>query len=173
MINIQLIDNSLVCRVESTSVIVLLLIGSWEISMRFQAIFGPIVYAEQQGSSSCATWQHQLKPFLLSFPLITIVFNFVLQKRVDSKQKLAPYYKGTFCSESAGKMWNRHRKVPKIVSGRLFPVCDTNCSNKMLILTFFCVNKINLFKVRTHGYWGYNQWFLKFERIMNNKFNYT
>ena len=75
MINIPLIDNSLDYWVESNSVIVLLLISSWEMLIRFHAMFGPIVYAEQQGSSSCATWQHQLKPFLLSFPLITIVFN--------------------------------------------------------------------------------------------------
>ena len=75
MIKIPLINISLVYQVERNSVIVLLLIGSWEMSLRFHAMFGPNVYAEQQGSSSCATWQHQLKPFLLSFPLITIVFN--------------------------------------------------------------------------------------------------
>ena len=88
MNNIPLIDNSLDYWIESNLAIVLLLISSWEVSIRFQAIFGHIVYAEQQGISSCATWQHQLKPFLLSFSLITIVFNFVLQKRVDYKQKL-------------------------------------------------------------------------------------
>ena len=31
-------------------------------------------------------------------------------------------YKGTFYSESAGEMWNRHTKVPNIVSGLLFLV---------------------------------------------------
>ena len=60
--------------------------------------------------------------------------------------------KGTFYSESAGEMWNRHIKVPKIVHGLLFPLDNMNCSNKMSILTFFCVNKINLFKARTNKY---------------------
>ena len=60
--------------------------------------------------------------------------------------------KGTFYSESAGEMWNRHIKVPKIVSGLLFPVSHINCSNKILIFTFFCVSKINLFKARTNKY---------------------
>ena len=69
--------------------------------------------------------------------------------------------KGTFYSVSAGEIWNRHIKVPKIAPGLLFPVIDMNCCNKMLILTFFCVNKINLFNARTNMYWGYNQWFLK------------
>ena len=48
-------------------------------------------------------------------------------------------------SESAGEMWNRHTKVPKIVSGLLFPVSDKNYSNKMINFTFFCVNKIHWF----------------------------
>ena len=54
-----------------------------------------------------------------------------------------PIRKGTFYSESAGEMWNRHIKVPKIVIRFIFPVSDINCSIKMLIFTFFCVNKIN------------------------------
>ena len=45
-------------------------------------------------------------------------------------------------------MWNRHIKVPKIVSGLLFPVKDMNCSIKMIIWTFFYVDKINEFKAR-------------------------
>ena len=65
--------------------------------------------------------------------------------------------KGTFYSESAGEMWNRHIKVPKIVSGLLFPVSDMNWSNKMLIFTFFSANKINLFKARIDRYYGHNQ----------------
>ena len=60
--------------------------------------------------------------------------------------------KGTFYSESDDEMWNRHIKVPKIVPGLLFPVSDMKCSNKMIIFTFFCVNKINLFKERTNMY---------------------
>ena len=56
--------------------------------------------------------------------------------------------KGTFYSESGGEMSNRHIKVPKIVSGPLFPVSDMNCSNKVMILTSFCLNKINLSKAR-------------------------
>ena len=66
-------------------------------------------------------------------------------------QKLkTDFVKGTFYSESAGEMWNRHIKVPKIVPGLLFPVRHMNCSNKIIILTFFCVNKINLYKARTN-----------------------
>ena len=60
--------------------------------------------------------------------------------------------KGPFYSESAGEMWNRHIKVPKIVHGLFFPVGNMNCSNKMSIFRFFCVNKINLFKARTNKY---------------------
>ena len=60
--------------------------------------------------------------------------------------------KGTFYSESAGKKWFRHIKVPKIVPGLLFPVSDMNFSTKVLILTFFCVNKINQYKARTNMY---------------------
>ena len=61
-------------------------------------------------------------------------------------------FKGTFYSESAGEMWNRHIKVPKIVPGPLFPVSDMSCGNKMVFLTFFCVDKINLFKARMNMY---------------------
>ena len=60
--------------------------------------------------------------------------------------------KGPFYSESAGKLWNRHVKVPKIVSGLLFPVKNMDCSNRMIILTFFYVSKINVFKGRTNIY---------------------
>ena len=59
-------------------------------------------------------------------------------------------YKGTFYSERAGEMWNRHIKVPKIVRGLLFPVGDINCSNKMVNFTFFCINHINLCKAGTN-----------------------
>ena len=59
-------------------------------------------------------------------------------------------YKGTFYSERAGEMWNRHIKVPKIVRGLLFPVSDINCSNKIVIFTFFCINQINVCKTRTN-----------------------
>ena len=55
-----------------------------------------------------------------------------------------------FYSESAGEMWNRHIKVPKIVHGLLFPVGNMTCSNKMYISTLFYVNEINLFKARTN-----------------------
>ena len=60
--------------------------------------------------------------------------------------------KGTFYSESAGEMWNRHIKLPKIVPGLLFPVTNINCSKKMMIFRFFCVNKINLVKARINMY---------------------
>ena len=63
---------------------------------------------------------------------------------------LSGLIKGMFCSESAGEMWNRHVKVPKIVPGLLIPVSDINCSNQKLIFTFFFANKINLFKARTN-----------------------
>ena len=89
-----------------------------------------------------------------------------LRKKTFYPVKYIPSYvvvlgvvKGTFYSVSAGDIWNRHIKVPKIAPGILFPVIDTNCYNKMLILTFFCVNKINLFNARTNMYWGYNQYF--------------
>ena len=45
--------------------------------------------------------------------------------------------KGTFYSESAGEMWNRHVKVPKNVPGLLIPVRIMKCCNKMTILTFW------------------------------------
>ena len=60
--------------------------------------------------------------------------------------------KGMFYSESAGEMRNRHVKVPKIVPGLLIPVRNMKCSNKMIIFTFFCVNKINVLKARTNMY---------------------
>ena len=58
--------------------------------------------------------------------------------------------KGTFYSERAAEMWNRHIKVPKVVLGLLFPVRNMNYSNKMIVLTFFYVNKINVYKTRTN-----------------------
>ena len=67
-----------------------------------------------------------------------------------------PVGKGTFYSESAGEMWNRHVKVPKIVPGLIFPVDDMNGNHKMLIFIFFSVNKDNLFNARTNRYQGYN-----------------
>ena len=60
--------------------------------------------------------------------------------------------KGMFYSESAGEMWNRHIKVPKIAPGPLFSNRNINCSLKMIILTFFYDDKINSFKVRTYMY---------------------
>ena len=60
--------------------------------------------------------------------------------------------KGTFYSERADEMWNRQIKVPKIVRGLLFSVSDINCSNKMVIFTFFYINQINLCKARTNRY---------------------
>ena len=80
--------------------------------------------------------------------------------------------KGTFYSESAGEMWNRHIKVPNIVPGLLYPVSNMNCSNKMIILTFFYVNKINVFKAGTDIYWVYNQWFLNLKSNINIRFKY-
>ena len=61
-------------------------------------------------------------------------------------------FKGTFYSERADEMWNRQIKVPKIVRGLLFSVSDINCSNKMVIFTFFYINQINLCKARTNRY---------------------
>ena len=58
--------------------------------------------------------------------------------------------KGTFYSESAGEMWNRHIKVPKIAPELFFPISGMNCSDKMLIFSFFCNNQINLFKAGTN-----------------------
>ena len=60
--------------------------------------------------------------------------------------------KGTFYSESGGEMSNRHIKVPKIVSGPLFPVRNIISSNIMIIWTFFNVNKINVAKARINMY---------------------
>ena len=61
-----------------------------------------------------------------------------------------------FHSESAGEMWNRHIKVPKIVLGLLFSVNDMNFGNKMLIFTFFCTNQINVSKPRINMYYSYD-----------------
>ena len=66
------------------------------------------------------------------------------------------FFKGTFYSESAGEMWNRHIKVPKIVSGLLFPVRNIICSSKMTNLRYFCVNKSNVSKARADMYWVYD-----------------
>ena len=43
------------------------------------------------------------------------------------------YSKGTFNSESAVDMSNRHIKVPKIAPALLFPINGMNCSEKILI----------------------------------------
>ena len=40
-------------------------------------------------------------------------------------------HKGTFYSESAREMWNRHIKVPKIAPELLFPISGMNCSDKI------------------------------------------
>ena len=58
--------------------------------------------------------------------------------------------KGTFYSESAGEMWNRHIKVPKIAPELLFPISGMNLSDKMLIFSFFCKNQVNLSKASTN-----------------------
>ena len=63
---------------------------------------------------------------------------------------LSVLIKGMFCSESAGEMWNQHIKVPKIAPELLFPVSGMNCSDKMLIFSFFCINQINLSKAGTN-----------------------
>ena len=55
-----------------------------------------------------------------------------------------------FYSESADEMWNHHINVPKIAPELLFPISGMNCSDKMLIFSFFCINQINLFKASTH-----------------------
>lgn len=55
--------------------------------------------------------------------------------------------KGTLYSESAGEMWNRHMKVPKIVHDLLILVGNINCTNKMSIFTFFCVKDINVIRL--------------------------
>ena len=72
-------------------------------------------------------------------------------KRVVQKLK-TDFVKGTFYSESAGEMWNRHIKVPKIVPRLLFPVRNICCSNKIINFTFFYTNKINVSKARTNMY---------------------
>ena len=65
--------------------------------------------------------------------------------------------KGTFYSESAGEMWNRHTKVPKIAPELFFPINGMNCSDKIAILSFFCINQINLFQANISMYSCYNQ----------------
>ena len=55
--------------------------------------------------------------------------------QAEWKKKLT--VKGTFNSESAVEMWNRHIKVPKIAPKLLFPISGMNSSVKMLILWFF------------------------------------
>ena len=47
-------------------------------------------------------------------------------------------------------MWNRQIKVPKIAPELLFPINGMNCSDKMLIFSFFCINQISLLKVGTN-----------------------
>ena len=54
--------------------------------------------------------------------------------------------KGMFYSESAGEVWNRHTKVPKIAPELLIPITGMNWSDKMAIFSFFCINQINFFK---------------------------
>ena len=44
-----------------------------------------------------------------------------------------------------------------------------NSSDKMLIFSFFWINRINLFKASTNRYKGYNQWFSYFASIINIK----
>ena len=60
--------------------------------------------------------------------------------------------KGTFYSEKAVEMSNRHIKVPKIVLGPLFPVRNIISSNMMIISIFFHVNKINVVKATMNMY---------------------
>ena len=47
-----------------------------------------------------------------------------------------------FYSKSAGEMWNRHIRVPKIAPKLLFPVGVMSCSDEMLIFTFFSSKSI-------------------------------
>ena len=82
--------------------------------------------------------------------------NFGEAKEISTSVKNATC-KGTFYSESAGEMWNRHIKVPKIVPGLLFPERNMNCDNIIIFLTFFYVYKINVFKTKINMYQGFNQ----------------
>ena len=54
--------------------------------------------------------------------------------------------KGMFTQKVADEMWNRHIKVQKIAPELLFPISGMNCSDIMLIFSFFCINQNNLFK---------------------------
>ena len=49
-------------------------------------------------------------------------------------------FKGTFYSESAGEMWNRHTKVPKIAPELLFRINGMNCGVKMVMFWCFCID---------------------------------
>ena len=60
--------------------------------------------------------------------------------------------KGTFYSEGAGDLCNLQINEPNIAPELLFPVNDMNGSDKMLIFSFFCVYRINLFKSSTNRY---------------------
>ena len=59
---------------------------------------------------------------------------------------MVQFFKGMFYSESAGEMWNRLLKVPKIAPELLFPIRGMNCNGKVLIFSFYCITQINLFK---------------------------
>ena len=59
----------------------------------------------------------------------------------------------TFNSESAGEMWNL--KVQKIAHEHLFPISGMDCSDKILIFSFFCINQIISFKTCTNIYVPY------------------
>ena len=50
--------------------------------------------------------------------------------------------KGTFISESAAKMSNRHIKVPKIAPALLFPISSMIFIEKTLIFSFFYIHQM-------------------------------
>ena len=52
-------------------------------------------------------------------------------------------------------------KVPKIAPELLFPISGMNCSDKMLIFLFFCINQINLLQIC-------NQVFCKYSKDLNS-----
>ena len=56
-------------------------------------------------------------------------FRFLLS---NTKKQTLMSSKGTFYSESAVEIWNRHIKVPKIAPELLFPISGMNFSVKML-----------------------------------------
>ena len=74
-------------------------------------------------------------------------------------------------SESAAEMSNWHIKVPKIVPEPLFPVRNMICNDKMIILIFLNVNKIDVVKAKINMYQGYDQCWLNLRSYTNIKLN--